>query len=203
MQQLDVIYKTRCWFPLCIRKAQLLFVVFWNLWLSTTKRVWYNGDLNHVARLPHLFRWAAYRFTTKTIGIHEPDQTDLFVPACVIDEACGRPVTLIRPHGSMLDCPGQQRPTCCYSRNKTASATTKSRSKAPVTLTTADLKADLSRPWWSGEVFWSRREVGKERGLVLEGPERSVNLVEVSPIVLNCSKRSGVVGNEEHLWIER
>ena len=50
----------------------------------------------------------------------------------------------------------------------------------------ADLTADLSRPWWSGEVLWSRREVGKERGWVLEGPERSVNLVEVSPTVPGC-----------------
>ena len=44
------------------------------------------------------------------------------------------------------------------------------------------LTADLSRPW-SGEDLWSRREVGKERGRVLEGPGRSVNLVEVSPTV--------------------
>ena len=28
----------------------------------------------------------------------------------------------------------------------------------------ADRTADLSRPWWSGEVLGSRREVGKERG---------------------------------------
>ena len=50
----------------------------------------------------------------------------------------------------------------------------------------ADLTADLSRPWWSGEVLWSRREVGKERGWALKGPESSVNLVEVSPTVSDC-----------------
>ena len=43
----------------------------------------------------------------------------------------------------------------------------------------ADLNADLSRPLWSGEVLRSRKEVGKERGWVLEGPVRSTNLVEV------------------------
>ena len=64
----------------------------------------------------------------------------------------------------------------------------------------ADLNAELSRPWWSGEVLWSRKEVGKERGWVLEGPERSANFVEVLrlfPIVLNCSQRSGVIEGEE------
>ena len=69
----------------------------------------------------------------------------------------------------------------------------------------ADLKADLSRPWWSGKVLWSRKEVGKERGWVLEGPDRSVNLVEVSPTVTDCfeiSKWSGVVMNDEQSWIE-
>ena len=69
----------------------------------------------------------------------------------------------------------------------------------------ADLKADLSRPWWSGEVLWSRGEVGKERVWVLEGPERSLNLVEVSPTVPDCFelfKGSRVVGNEEQAWIE-
>ena len=50
----------------------------------------------------------------------------------------------------------------------------------------ADLTAYLSRPGWSGEVLWSRTEVGKEQGLVLEGPERSVNLVEVSPTIPDC-----------------
>ena len=47
----------------------------------------------------------------------------------------------------------------------------------------ADPKADLPQPWWAGEVLWSRREVGTEREWVLEGPERSVNLAEVSPTV--------------------
>ena len=38
---------------------------------------------------------------------------------------------------------------------------------------------------------------------VLEGPEWSVNLVEVFPIVLNGSKLSGVVGNKEQSREER
>ena len=59
----------------------------------------------------------------------------------------------------------------------------------------ADLTADLSLPWWSGEVLWSRREVGKERGWVLEGPERSVNLVEVSPTVPGCFELFKTIGS--------
>ena len=59
----------------------------------------------------------------------------------------------------------------------------------------ADLTADLSRPCWSGEVLWSRREVGKERGWVLEGPERSVNLVEVSPTVPDCFELFKTIGS--------
>ena len=69
-----------------------------------------------------------------------------------------------------------------------------------------DMKAELSRPWWSGNVLWSRREVGKEWGWVLERPERSMNLVEVSPTVCDCFelfKTFGVVGNEEQSWIKR
>ena len=67
----------------------------------------------------------------------------------------------------------------------------------------ADLTADLSRPWRSGEVLSSRKEVGNEREWVLEGRERSVNLVEEFPTVLNGSKRSGVVGNKEQSWVQR
>ena len=59
----------------------------------------------------------------------------------------------------------------------------------------ADLTADLSRPWWSGEVLWSRRKVGKERGWVLEGPGRSVNLVEVSPTVPGCFELFKTIGS--------
>ena len=60
----------------------------------------------------------------------------------------------------------------------------------------ADLNADLSRPWWSGEVLWSRKEVGKERGLVLEGPERSANLVEESPTVPDCFELFKTIGSD-------
>ena len=59
----------------------------------------------------------------------------------------------------------------------------------------ADLTADLSRPWWSGEVLWSRREIGKDRGWVLEGPERSVNLVEVSPTIPDCFELFKTIGS--------
>ena len=57
-----------------------------------------------------------------------------------------------------------------------------------------DLTADLSRPWWSGEVLWSRREIGKD-GWVLEGPERSVKLVEVSPTVPDCFELFKTIGS--------
>ena len=59
----------------------------------------------------------------------------------------------------------------------------------------ADLTADLCRPWWSGEVLGSRRKVGKERGWVLEGPGRSVNLVEVSPTVPGCFELFKTIGS--------
>ena len=59
----------------------------------------------------------------------------------------------------------------------------------------ADLTADLSRPWWSVEVLWSRREVGKDRGWVLEGSERSVNLVEVSPTIPYCFELFKTIGS--------
>ena len=59
----------------------------------------------------------------------------------------------------------------------------------------ADLTADLSRPWWSGKVLWSRREVGKYRGWILEGPERSVNLFEVSPTVPDCFAMFKTIGS--------
>ena len=59
----------------------------------------------------------------------------------------------------------------------------------------ADLTADLSRPGWSGEVLWCRAEVGKERGWVLEGPERSVNLVEVSPTIPDCFELFKTIGS--------
>ena len=59
----------------------------------------------------------------------------------------------------------------------------------------ADLTADLSRPGWSGEVLWSRTEVRKERGWVLEGPERSVNLVEVSPTIPDCFELFKMIGS--------
>ena len=64
----------------------------------------------------------------------------------------------------------------------------------------ADLTADLSRPWWSGEVLWSRRKVGKERGWVLEGPGRSVNLVEVSPTVPGCFELFKTIGSGREWW---
>ena len=59
----------------------------------------------------------------------------------------------------------------------------------------ADLTADLSRPGWSGEVLWSRAEVGKERGWVLEGPERSVNSVEVFPTIPDCFELFKTIGS--------
>ena len=59
----------------------------------------------------------------------------------------------------------------------------------------ADLTADLSRPGWSGEVLWSRAEVGKERGWVLEGPEKSVNLVEVFPTIPDCFELFKTIGS--------
>ena len=65
--------------------------------------------------------------------------------------------------------------------------------KAPVTLSRPDSR--LSRPWWSGEVLWGRKEVGKERGRVLEGPERSVNLVKVSPTVPDCFELFKTIGS--------
>ena len=64
----------------------------------------------------------------------------------------------------------------------------------------ADLTADLSRPWWSGEVLWSRRKVGKERGWVLEGPGRSVNLVELSPTVPGCFELFKTIGSGREWW---
>ena len=59
----------------------------------------------------------------------------------------------------------------------------------------ADLTADLSRPSWSGGVLWSRVEVGEERGWVLEGPERSVNLVEVFPTIPGCFELFKTIGS--------
>ena len=59
----------------------------------------------------------------------------------------------------------------------------------------ADLTADLSRPGWLGEVLWSRAEVGKERGWVLEGPERSVNSVEVFPTIPDCFELFKTIGS--------
>ena len=70
----------------------------------------------------------------------------------------------------------------------------------------ADLTADLSRPGWSGEVLWSRRKSGKNRDgswKVLRGRWTWSRCPRLFQIVLNCSKRSGVVGDEEQSWIER
>ena len=56
----------------------------------------------------------------------------------------------------------------------------------------ADLKTDLSPPWWLREVLWSRREVGKigdGSWKVRRGQWTWSKCPRLFPIVLNCSKR--------------